>query len=280
MKRYPLNLLILGLCLGLSSCSLNAPADASPAPIATVVQHEVRFPAADGVMLAGELALPTAQPPRALIVIIHHSGPVDRTSYAYMRDRLLPEGYAVFSFDKRGNGASAGSYGCCEAEDALAAYGAAVNRPEVDKLPVIIVAQSIGTQYVATHFAAVRAITPPSAVALLSSLLGPDAITAVAAPVIVLVADSEPELERIGPAATAAHEAHWPYGAELYVADNAEHTLFDISAGPIDWDDPRWAERYHRGAMQRLIDWLNAQTAPDDHVQIDNPLFLPLLAQR
>jgi uncharacterized protein len=280
-----LRLLLISLCCALIGCAAETPVTASPpqsTPTTTSeLFREVRFPAADGTILAGELALPPDQPPRALIVIIHHSGPVDRTSYAYLRDLLVLEGHAVFTFDKRGNGASAGVYGCCEAEDALAAYSAAIDAFERPHLPVIIVAQSIGTRYMAEQFPAIHGITPPAAVALLSSLLGPDAITAVAAPVIVIVADSEPELERIGPHAVAAHQAALPYGAELYVADNAEHTLFDISAGPIDWDDPSWAERYHRGAMHRLIIWLDAHAPASPAQQDPTPaLFLPMLARR
>lgn len=257
------------LCLLLNACTnplsqLAAPSAITPSPITSttpIERRELRFRATDGIILAGELALPANQPPRALVVIIHHSGPVDRTSYAYLADLLLPEGYAVFRFDKRGNGASAGQYGCCEATDALSAYQAAISQPDLARLPVFIVAQSLGTRYVAEQFAEFSAIRPPIAVALLSSLLGPEAITAVAAPVQVIVADSEPDLERIGPEAVAAHQSALPYGTELYIAAGAEHTLFDITAGPIDWEDPAWAERYHRGAMASLIDWLDARTA-------------------
>lgn len=253
------------LCLLLNACTnpppqLAALSAITPSPITSatpIERRELRFRAADGIILAGELDLPTSQPPRALVVIIHHSGPVDRTSYAYLAELLLPEGYAVFRFDKRGNGASAGQYGCCEATDALAAYQAATSQPDLAQLPVFIVAQSLGTRHVAEQFAEFSAIRPPSAVALLSSLLGPEAITAVAAPVQVIVAESEPELARIGPEAVAAHQSALPYGAELYIAVGAEHTLFDVTNGPIDWDDPAWAERYHRGAMASLIAWLD-----------------------
>ncbi|RRR65340.1 MAG: alpha/beta hydrolase [Candidatus Viridilinea halotolerans] len=222
-------------------------------------RHEVRFTAADGTTLAGELNLPYETEPRALVVIIHHSGPVDRSSYGYMAEELLAAGYAVFRFDKRGNGASGGEYGCCEAHDALAAYTAAVQAPEVSHLPVLIVAQSIGTQYLAEDFAQYQAIRPPQGAALLSSMLGPEAIVAIAAPVHVIVADSEAALEQIGPQAVAAHQAALPYGASLYIAANAEHTLFDTTGGPIDWGDPAWATRYHRGAMASLLAWLVEQ---------------------
>ncbi|PDW04367.1 hypothetical protein CJ255_04140 [Candidatus Viridilinea mediisalina] len=222
-------------------------------------QRELHFTTDDGTILVGALNLPHVAPPRALVVIIHHSGPVDRESYAYMAEQLLPAGYAVFRFDKRGNGASGGTYGCCEASDALAAYAAATQEADMAGLPVFIVAQSIGTQYLAEDFAAYQAIHPPQAVALLSSLLNPEAITNIAAPVHVIVADSEPELQSIGPDAVAAHQATWPYGASLYIAEQAEHTLFDISDGPIDWDDPAWATRFHRGAMASLLAWMEEQ---------------------
>jgi hypothetical protein len=51
----------------------------------------------------------------------------------------------------------------------------------IDPQRVFIVAQSIGTRYVAELFAEYVAATPPCGVALLSNLLGPTEITAIAA---------------------------------------------------------------------------------------------------
>jgi hypothetical protein len=57
----------------------------------------------------------------------------------------------------------------------------------------------------------------------------------------------------------------YPFGASYYIADHTEHTLFNTQAGPIDWSDPEWVQRYHRGVMQSLIDWLNDyRVAPGD----------------
>lgn len=221
-------------------------------------RREVGF-VSGGVSLAGELDLPAGISLAPLVFIIHHSGPVTRDAYGYLAEILLPEGFAVFRFDKRGTGRSAGEYGCCEADDAVAAYRAAVSQPGIDRERVLIVAQSIGTQHLAGHFAAFQAIQLPQGVALLSNLLGPEEITAITAPVQVIVADSEPELARIGPEAVAAHREALRYGAELYIAEGAEHTLFDITDGPIDWSDPAWVTRYHRGAMASLVAWLGAR---------------------
>jgi alpha/beta superfamily hydrolase len=223
-------------------------------------RRQIPFTAGD-VTLAGELDLPRTDGAAPLAFIIHHSGPVGRDAYGYMAELLTAAGFAVFRFDKRGVGASGGEYGCCEAEDALAAYRAAVAQDGIDRQRVFIVAQSIGTEHLAAHFADFAAIQPPVGVLLLSSLLGPEQVTAIAAPVHIIVADSEPNLDAVCAQAVQAHQTAWPYGATCYVAAHSEHTLFDISAGPIDWSDPGWVNRYHRGAMQSLIDWLQTSSA-------------------
>ncbi|WP_129672307.1 S9 family peptidase [Candidatus Chloroploca sp. Khr17] len=268
MRRWLGLLLLVVMLVG---CTAPAPSEQAsvptlqPTPLPTAnaqARREISFPAADGTLLAGELALPAGSPPYPLVVIIHHSGPVDRTAYAYMEPLLLARGYAVFRFDKRGTGASAGTYGCCESDDALAAYQAVTSEAEINRDYLFIAAQSLGTYNVAEQFAAYQTIAPPRGVALLSNLLDQAMIVAIEAPIHVIVADSEPELNRIGPEAVAAHQAALPYGASLYVAEGAEHTLFDLTAGPIDWQDPGWAERYHRGAMASLLDWLDHQRVP------------------
>lgn len=263
---YPMLTTYLILILALTGCTPASQPEARPTPNLdpiSAARYEVRFKANDGIELAGELTLPRNRSQPALAVIIHHSGPVDRDAYGYLAELLVARGYAVFRFDKRGTGASEGTYGCCEAQDALAAYRTAVHQPGIDPGRVFIIAQSIGTRYVADLFDAYVAASPPCGVALLSNLLGPDEIIAISAPVHVIVADSEPELQRIGPDAVAAHNAHWPYGASLYIAEGAEHTLFDIRDGPIDWSNPDWVHRYHGGAMASLLDWMDGQQGGD-----------------
>lgn len=238
--------------------------DAFPTPrLANIARErrEVAFRSGD-VQLAGELDLPSGVERAPLVVIIHHSGPVTRDAYGYLAELLVGDGMAVFRFDKRGTGRSGGVYGCCESDDALAAYAAAVSQPGVDVERVFIVAQSVGTRFLAERFPELQAVRPPRAVALLSNLLGPDTVTSVAAPALIVVAASEPDLQTIGPAAAEAHAAALNGGTDLYIAEGAEHTLFDVRDGPIDWGDPAWVERYHRGAMSRLRQWLAAYAAP------------------
>lgn len=234
--------------------------DAYPTPKlepTTREQRQIAFYSGN-VRLAGELDLPRSAGDAPLVLIIHHSGPVGRNAYGYLAELLTEAGYAVFRFDKRGVGDSEGEYGCCEAEDALAAYRAAVAENGIDRAQVFIVAQSIGSRYLAEHFREFAAVQPPAGVALLSSLLGPQQITAIAAPVHIIVADSEPDLTAITTQAVQAHRARWSLGASSYIARHAEHTLFDIKNGPIDWSDPAWVTRYHRGAMHSLIAWLQS----------------------
>jgi pimeloyl-ACP methyl ester carboxylesterase len=257
------------LCLAalfVVSCGLAAiPAsklDVYPTPHLTgpeVQKREVRF-LSRGVTLAGELDLPQAPNP-PLVFVIHHSGPVMRDAYGYLAELMTEAGFAVFRFDKRGTGASGGSYGCCEAEDMLEAYRAVMNEPGFDRCAVFIVAQSIGTEHAAAAFEQIMSIQPPVGVALLSNLLSPDDITGISVPVRILVSDSEPNLSEIGIKAAEAHNRMYGLDAGVYVAEATEHTLFDTSTGPIDWSDPAWVTRYHRGAMSNLVEWIQERAA-------------------
>jgi alpha-beta hydrolase superfamily lysophospholipase len=218
--------------------------------------QEVVFQSSDGTRLAGQFDWPPGQTRPPLVFIIHHADPIDRHQYQFLATRLLPAGYAVFRFDKRGTGRSGGAYGCCEDDDALAAYRAAIERGGFDPERVFIVAQSIGTRILADRFAEFEQIHQPTGVILLSNLLENEEVLAIKAPLHIIVSDSEPNLAAIGPGAVQAHQAAYDYGASVYVALQTEHTLFDISAGPIDWSDPSWPEKFHSGAWQSLLSWL------------------------
>jgi alpha/beta superfamily hydrolase len=222
--------------------------------------QEVVFTSTGGAQLAGQIDWPlnVAEPP--LVVIIHHAGREPRDSYQHYAAKLVPAGYAVFRFDKRGAGKSGGEYGCCEADDALAAYAAAAAQPGYDPARVFIIAQSLGTRILAERFTEFERAHPITGVLLLSSLLAGEAVLSVRAPVHIIVADSEPNVRAITEDAVRAHTAAYSFGASYHIADKAEHTLYDISAGPMDWSDPNWPDRFHAGAWESLRMWLEARS--------------------
>jgi pimeloyl-ACP methyl ester carboxylesterase len=222
------------------------------------VTREVSF-SSQGAVLAGQIDFPRGQDRPPLLVVIHHSGPVDRDAYQYFAAAFVPHGFAVFRFDKRGTGRSSGDHGCCEGDDAVAAYRAAVAATGFDPRQVFIVAQSLGTRIVADRYVDFEAALPPAGVVLMSSLLRGDAVLAVRAPIHIVVSDSEPDLQALGEAAVQAHRAKYPFGASVFVAPHTEHTLFDTSRGPIDWSSPDWPDRFSAPARESLLRWLRSQ---------------------
>lgn len=220
----------------------------------------ITFFSTGGVQLAGQIDWPLAVAEPPLVVILHHAGREPRDSYQHFAARLVPAGYAVFRFDKRGAGESGGEYGCCEADDALAAYRAATAQPGYDGRRVFIIAQSLGTQILAERFAEFERAHPIAGALLLSSLLEGEAVLPIRTPIHIIVADSEPNVRALTEDAVRAHTAAYSFGASYYVAANAEHTLYDISGGPIDWGDPNWPDRFHAGAWESLQNWLEAHS--------------------
>lgn len=270
-RRGPARLmgLIGALFLGAAACIgqpasgvIPTPGAPSPTPPMTflpldAVTREVTFAGGQGVQLAGQFDLPPQAAAPPLVVFIHHSGPETRDIYQHLAASLVPRGYAVFRFDKRGTGRSGGAYGCCEADDALAAYQAAYAAPDIDRRQVYIVAQNLGTQIVAERFEDFQAIGRPAGVVLLSSLLRGEAVLAIQAPIHIIVSDGEADVEALTVEAVNAHRAAYPYGASYFVAPNTEHTLFDISAGPINWSSPDWPEKFSAPARESLLTWLD-----------------------
>ncbi len=89
-----------------TTAAILAMAAPSIAPAAEIVS----FTSSDGVVLQGTLELPTTAGRSPLLVFVHGSGPVTRAAYQEYVARFLPQGYAVFRYDKRGVGASGGQY--------------------------------------------------------------------------------------------------------------------------------------------------------------------------
>jgi uncharacterized protein len=86
-------------------------------------QEEVRFQNGE-VTLAGTLYVPSGTGPHPAVIFIHGSGDDGRETYRYFADILARRGIAVLIYDKRGVGASTGSWKASPfsvlADDALA----------------------------------------------------------------------------------------------------------------------------------------------------------------
>lgn len=102
MARWVVVLGLLGLGSGMA-CFL-------PSRPLYMSHQAVEVPAA-GVTLRGTLSVPRwASRPVPGIVIVHGSGPLTRTSVRGDVRRLVRMGFAVLAYDKRGVGASEGTY--------------------------------------------------------------------------------------------------------------------------------------------------------------------------
>lgn len=95
-------------------------------------------------------------------------------------------------------------------------------------------------------------------VVLLSSLLRGKEVLSIKSPLFIIVSDSEPDLVEITKGAVEAYRQMYGDDVGYFVAPHTEHTLFDISEGPIDWSDPRWPMRFSSEAAQSLLAWLEA----------------------
>ena len=98
--------------------------------------RDVRF-ASGSVQLAGTTFLPaSAGSPHAGIVLLQGSSSNLRREYRYYADRFARAGFAVLTFDKRGNGESTGDYGAATYEvlagDAAAAVEFLRAQPQVN----------------------------------------------------------------------------------------------------------------------------------------------------
>jgi pimeloyl-ACP methyl ester carboxylesterase len=81
----------------------------SPSPQPARIE-EITFQSGE-FTLVGDLRLPTGEGPFPVVLFVHGSGDADRTAfglYLPVMERMLQAGYAVFSWDKPGNGESTG----------------------------------------------------------------------------------------------------------------------------------------------------------------------------
>ena len=69
------------------------------------------------VNLAGNLWIPAGEGPFPAIVIVHGAGKITTQDYKYFSFSFVHQGFAVLTYDKRGVGASGGSYSRVGVED-------------------------------------------------------------------------------------------------------------------------------------------------------------------
>ena len=104
---------------------------------AGVQRRELGFVSA-GTHLAGTLSLPDGDGPWPAIVTLHGAsgGNRDFRLFLHLEALLVPAGFAVLRYDRRGSGASEGDFMAADfaqlAADSLAAVAVAAAQPEVD----------------------------------------------------------------------------------------------------------------------------------------------------
>ena len=117
--------LVAASCGESGAASVSEPADAVVAPSSTTTTiapaatafaepttEDVRFQS-DGFDLAGSLVFPAGEGPFPAVVVVSGSGPQTRAStpgYGTIRQKFGDAGFAVFSWDKPGSGASTGEF--------------------------------------------------------------------------------------------------------------------------------------------------------------------------
>lgn len=113
------------------------------------VAEDVRVPSDAGVVLAGTLRTPTGHRtgPFPLAILIQGHGPNGRGGYTELSDRLLAYGIATLEYDKRGIGASTGTYDedlPALTRDAAAWVTAMRHRAAIDGRRIALVGHSQG----------------------------------------------------------------------------------------------------------------------------------------
>ena len=112
--------------------------------------ESVTFESSDGTVLAGTLLKPDSEPPYSAVVMLHGSGPENRSGpgYRILSNAIARSGVAVLFYDKRGTGESSGDFDSALYRDfitdGIAAVQYLANREDVDASRVGLHANSEG----------------------------------------------------------------------------------------------------------------------------------------
>ncbi len=201
--------------------------------------------AGDGVRLAGQIEYPSSRPSQIagnypLLFILHSAGWNTRTEYNHYARIASRGGFAVFRWDKRGNGRSGAGGRGSTSQDAVHAYETALDQPRINHNKVVILAQGEGSLMLGQSFGLFARLQKPAGVILAGNMLDEHQISAIDAPVQII--NGEKDWRDWSVYARAAAEAHG--NASYYVAQGSDRTLHVNG------------EALHVGAMQALHDWL------------------------
>jgi hypothetical protein len=192
--------------------------------------EEVTF-AGDGVKLAGQIDYPNVRCPSEgypLLFILHHAGYDTRDAYRHYVRLGNTQGFAVFSWDKRGTGRSGACGKGSTTRDALHAYRAALSQPFVNPERVVIIAVGAGTTMLGASFAQFARLQRPCGVVLAGNMLDPQAIKAIDSQVQIIIGENDwTPWQVFGKGVADAHNSAHPHGASYYVAECCDRALMD-----------------------------------------------------
>lgn len=148
MPRFLIGLACAALGLGNPVAAQEMAHDSANVPTSGEIV-ELAIPSVPGVVIAGTLRLPKGQGtgPFPLVISMSGDGPNPRGAYHLLSERLLAEGIATFEYDKRGSGASTGTFAPLltdAAEDGRAVFDALHADPRIDPARIAVTGHSEG----------------------------------------------------------------------------------------------------------------------------------------
>ena len=212
--------------------------------------------AGDEVRLAGQIEYPdTPRPEKGypLLFVLHHACSTMREDYADYANVALTHGYAVFRWDKRGNGHSGDSGRGSTTQDAVNAYEVAVSQENINRKRVIILAVGEGSALLGSSFGLFARTQHPYAVLLVANMLDPDEILALDTRIKIVMSPEDWNSPQVfGETAVKAHKQTYRHGASFFLTSGGDRLLMD--------EDVYGITSLHFSARKVVGDWLNSLT--------------------
>ena len=212
--------------------------------------------AGDRVQLAGQVNYPKNPAPAQgypLIFIIQHATCNTREGYSHIAALGARNGFAVFSWDKRGTGESASGGGAGSLLiDTLNAYETALYEPHINCNNVIIFAQSEGTLLLGENYPDFCAIQKPKGVVLAGNMMDERQILALDVPLRIVMSKNDwNDWHIYAEKALTTYNRVRKMNCEYYVAPNTDRRLMYSGGNTFD-----------TGAAKHIENWLH-EICPD-----------------